>query len=268
MEDIIRIKQRAFEEIILYKHILKDTQDTMNTLGITNYESPKRYPWNLLGEIVYLPDMIEEYGSYSLLSNKKLIEGFLDKWISILFGELPCDFDPSNYIYKRDRNIYILLQRYHNNETLVNIGKQVNLSKERVREIIYILLRKMRRNSTLISQYGGMTSITSMMITKRIIPLFFKRHVDPLNFLAKSVPREYMPYHKYNGDFRFFCICLLDKKFRDFYFGDIPDYDIHRITAQESHVPGDDPRDEYGFYEETATVDIEHNAIRIAINHD
>ena len=145
MEDIIRIKQRAFEEMILYKYILEDTQDTMNVLGITEMESPKEYPWNLLGEIVYLPDMIKEYGSYSLLSNKKLIEVFLDKWISMLFGELPCDFDPSNYIYKHNRDIYILLQRYRNNETLVNIGKQVNLSQERTRQIISKLLREMRR---------------------------------------------------------------------------------------------------------------------------
>lgn len=265
MEDIIRIKQRAFEEMILYKYILKDTQDTMNMLGITEYESPKKYPWNLLGEIVYLPYMIEEYGSYSLLSNKKLIEVFLDKWISIIFGELPCDFDPSNYIRKHNRDIYILLQRYRNNETLVNIGKQVNLSQERTRQIISRLLRKMRSIKSF-NQHGMI--ISARTIITRIIPLFFQQHIDPLNFLAKPVPQEYMLYHKYNGNFCFFCVCLLDKKFRDFYFGDIPDYDIHRITAQESHVPGDDPRDEYDFYEETATVDIEHNAIRISINHD
>lgn len=267
MEDIIRIKQRAFEEMILYKYILEDTQDTMNALGITEMESPREYPWNLLGELCYLPDMIEEYGSYSLLSNKKLIEVFLDKWIGATLGKLPCEFDPSNCT-KRDRNIYILLQRYHNNKTLVNIGKQVDLSKERVREIIHNLLRKLRWSQKIfVNQYNSRL-IPSRTIVTKIIPLFFKQHVDPLNFLAKSIPQEYMPYHKYNGDFSFFCICLLDKKFRDFYFGDIPDYDIHRITAQESHVPGDDPRDEYGFYEETAVVDIEHNAIRIAINHD
>lgn len=265
MEDIIRIKQRAFEEMILYKYILEDTQDTMNALGITEMESPKEYPWNLLGEIVYLPDMIKEYGSYSLLLNKKLIEVFLDKWISMLFGELPCDFDPSNYIYKHNRDIYILLQRYHNNEKLTVIGNQVNLSKERTRQIISKLLREMRRVRAF-NQHGMI--ISSRTIIKRILPLFFQQRIDPLNFLANPIPQEYMPYHKYNGNFCFFCICLLDKKFRDFYFGDIPDYDIHRITAQESHVPGDDPQDEYDFYEETATVDIEHNAIRIAINHD
>lgn len=268
MEDIDRIKQRAFEEIILYKHISTSTQKAMNKLGITEYESPKKYPWNILGEICYLPDMIKEYGSYSLLSNKKLIEVFLDKWIGIIFGELPREFDPSNCTSKDDRNLYMFLQKYRNNETLANISKQVNLSRERVREIIRkFLLRLYLSHKGFFNQFNNKI-ITSRTITTKIIPLFFQRHIDPLNFLAKPVPQEYMPYHRYNGDFRFFCICLLNKKIRDFYFEDIPDYDIRRITAQESHVPGDDPRDEYSFYEETAVVDIEHNAIRIAINHD
>ena len=275
-----RIRQRAFEERFIDGCLSEKTRIAMKEMDIVDDISPKVFPWNLMVHLCDFKKLIEENGSYAILANKRKLAIFIEKWIYSFFGEVPDDFDPSktdrgdssrkHYIDQQTwnaRRSYILKKHYIDQNTWNVVGEGFYISKERIRQVATKALRIMR------SQYISANNIRHNNIYDNILPIFFKdKRIPLLNLDMKPEHDPTLPYSVYNGDFNFYCKCLINTEFRHKYFGDeyddILDDKTHIITATESHVPGDDILDDYDYYEETAIVDKEHNSIRIRINHD
>ena len=284
--EINRIRQKAFEEHFVDGKLSYKTRRLMEKYDIVDDVSPSAFPWNLMECLCDFKKLIEENGSYAILANKRKLVIFIKKWIYSVFGEIPTDFDP----LKTGRNAfskmaYIMKKYYIDQETLQDVSNRFDLSQERIRQIAMECLRIMRSYKIQSLVETLPTDPTEVYITRLRLTHFLKCNVYgnvlPILFKDKRIPLlnldmepEYdptLPYSAYNGDFNFYCECLINTEFRHMYFGDkyddILDDKTRIITASASHVPGDDILDEYDFYEESAYVDIEHNAIRIKINH-
>ena len=277
-----RIRQRAFEERFVKGSLSEETRIAMKEMDVVDDISPRVFPWNLMVNLCDFKKLIEENGSYAILANKRKLAIFLEKWIYSVFGEIPADFDPLKT--GRDAHskmAYILKKHYIDQETWRDVGDRFDLSQERIRQIAMKGLRIMRNYKIKRSAETIPTEvyITRLRVTHflkcnvygNVLPILFKDKRIPLfNLDMKPINDPVLPYSVYNGDFNFYCECLINTEFRHKYFGDKYDdiLDTRIITASESHVPGDDILDDYGYYEETAIVDKEHNAIRIRINHD
>ena len=278
-----RIRQRAFEERFVDGKLSERTRIIMKEMDVVDDISPRVFPWNLMVNLCDFKKLIEENGSYAILANKRKLAIFLEKWIYSVFGEIPADFDPltaDKGVYSRAS--YILKKHYIDHEPWHVVGERFNVTGERIREVAMKALRRMR-GFTLVKTFNSISQndVTMLRLNNHIkynvygniLPILFTdKRIPLLNLDMKPEYDATTPYSVYNGNFNFYCECLINTEFRHMYFGDkyddILDDKTRIITASESHVPGDDILDDYGYYEETVYVDKEHNAIRIRINHD
>lgn len=279
-----RIRQRAFEERFVDGGLSERTRIMMKEMDIVDDISPKIFPWNLMVHLCNSKKLIKENGSYAILANKRKLAIFIEKWIYSVFGEIPDNFDPlKTGRNARSKMAYILKKHYIDQETWRDVGDRFNLSPERIRQIAMKGLRIMRNYNIkrLAETVPTEVYITRLRLThflkcnvySKVLPILFTdKRIPLLNLDMKPIHDPVLPYSIYNGNFNFYCECLINTEFRHKYFGDkyddILDDKTRIITASESHVPGDDILDEYEYYSETAIVDKEHNAIRIRINHD
>ena len=287
-----RVRQRAFEERFIDGCLSEKTRIAMKEMDIVDDISPRIFPWNFMANLCCFDEEIKRHGSYAILANKRKLAIFIEKWIYSVFGEIPDDFKPletdrdvrKHYVDQKTwdtRRSYILKKYYIEQKTWREVGEDFNISQERIRQVAMKAIRIMD-GYTIRKAIPTAVNITRSRLNKHsirhyvcgnILPLFFKdKRIPLLNLDMKPEYDPAFPYSAYNGNFEFYCECLINTEFRHKYFGDkyddILDDKTRIITASESHVPGDDILDDYGYYEETAIVDKEHNAIRIKINHD